>query len=107
MAATTQDRRIVYSSTVRGPASLETGRETVFHGLAVKIPASEFTANVTECGARELEAIEVFIASLPPDVEVGQLWERYEAWDIETDSVLVLWRIPVHQKEDALAGRKN
>jgi hypothetical protein len=93
-----QGRRIQYSSTIRGAAQVENGRETVYHGLASIIPVAEYLEKLEEYGDRDLQAIQAFIDSLPDDQEVGEPWERHEAYDIETDSILVLWRIPVHEK---------
>ena len=89
-------KRVHYLSTVNGVAKTESGRETFYYGLTVRMPQADFPDKLEEYITREIDRIDRFINSLPDDEEVGEPLERYEVYDTESDDVLVMWRIPIH-----------
>lgn len=93
---------MVYNSTLRGKTERETGRATVYYGLTYHIPKDVYgTDKHLEIETAYQAKVDKLIAEGIDDqggFPKGGTVERYEAWDIDSDDVLVMWRIPIQDR---------
>lgn len=88
-----------YYSTIRGVES--TDGDLVYVGLVFRYPIDEIMGD-SEMLHQEVEAeqaaINRYLANLPGDSEVSEVFERYEVRDIDANEIVVMWRIPTRTK---------
>jgi hypothetical protein len=95
------NKELFYQSVVKGEASKK--GDMLYYGFIEHVKRdvmeepAKFNAYMQGC----MTKIDKFIASLPDDLEASQPLERLEVFDAESDigaDILVMWRIPVHEK---------
>ena len=95
------DRRMVYSTKLRGATERETGKPHLYRGFFYKIPAGDELRQLNI----EAEMSQRLEQALDGDKELefpaDGIIERYEANDIETGDLLVMIRVPFRRKAGA------
>lgn len=85
--------KIHYYATIRGISQLETQKDLVYYGLSYRIKRDDFTG--AEHRKKEKEILDTIEGWLDDgQVLKGGTIERYEVFDIESDDIIVMWRIP-------------
>ena len=87
---------VVSKGFIRGIAERETGLASLYYGFTTRIPNEDYPGELEKYTNQDMEKIFSFLDSLEDRGKAGEIIERYEALDFETEDVLVTWRVPVH-----------
>lgn len=95
------DRRMVHSTKLRGATERETGKPHLYRGLFYRVPAGDELRQLS-IEAEMSQQLENALGGdgeleFPPDGII----ERYEANDLETGDLLVMIRVPFRRKAGA------
>jgi hypothetical protein len=90
---------VAYYSTTRGVTQQQTGEEMVYYGKVFRIPKPLFDEDVDVEFEKEIAELyeEIHAKDLEP-LSTETTVERYETWDLESDDVWVMYRIPCVKK---------
>ena len=90
---------IHYKSTVRGRTNPDGSGDIIYYGKVCRIPERDFgTDRHMQWETMPNDLLKETSEGVPGGEPVpGGFLERYEAYDIKSGDVLVLWRVPCQQ----------
>ena len=92
-------RELWYCSTVRGISNVQPEKDIVYYGAVIRIPYSK--VGTDEQDEYEVDPTSLYSAIREKGEPVsGGIIERYEVFDVATQDLIIMFRIPFHPYND-------